>query len=249
MNEQALVLSDIENVKVWLSPDAEKIKLEILNRSRQVTKVETAEELTPAVERVREMKRFLSIAEACRVERKAPAINYGKRLDEIVGNFVAEIEAEIVRLDGDKKTRVKGLITIFNEREFQRQEQERQRIENERIEAERKTREALAEQEKLASKKRVTVAQEVQSELKVQAAMENLNQVRSQTSAPTVKVAGLKAKTKMQYTMQDPRLVYQSHPEYFDLVEKKSVINASLFKGMIVPGMLIEEVIDTTIRR
>jgi hypothetical protein len=249
MNEQALVLSDIDNVKVWLSPDAEQIKLQILNRSRQILTVDTSEELTPAVERVREMKRFMAVAEACRVERKAPAINYGKRLDEIVANFVADIEAEIVRLDGDKKTRVKGLITIFNEREFQRQEQERQRIENERIEAERKTREALEEQERLANKKKTTAAQSVQAEVNVEKAIENLNQIKNQAPAPVVKVAGLTAKRKLVYEILDPRLVYQSHPEYFDLVEKKSVINNSLFKGMNVPGMRVTEEIDTTVRR
>lgn len=238
--DQIIVLDIVDRVPVYGLTAGER-KEKALEIARQIPLTIEAGNQIAAVEAVREMKRLTNVVETVRKNVKAPVIDLGKKIDTLAENYCTELNNEIRRIE-------RGVA------EFQRMEADRIRKEEEKLaqqqrEAEAAAQRAIEEQERLAnSRKKVTVQQSVQSEVKVQEALENLQVTRSQVvlSAPTA--AGMKAKKVIKWTIENPALVYSTHPGFFELVPRPSAIKAFITKDMKIAGMTITEELDTKIR-
>lgn len=91
----------------------------------------------------------------------------------------------------------------------------------------------------------VNVAQEIASENKVQQAADALRQVQTQAPAKMTRAAGMRVRTLVKFEVTDAAALYAVRPEFFELVEKKSIINACINKTTVLPGLKVWEAIET----
>lgn len=91
----------------------------------------------------------------------------------------------------------------------------------------------------------VNVAQEIKSENKVQQATEALRQVQTQAPATITRAAGMRLRKVLKPTITDAKALYAARPEFFDLVPKLAVIKACITRDTILPGLKVEEVLET----
>lgn len=152
---------------------------------------------------------------------------------------------------------------------------ENQRIENDRLTAQKKADDAAKEVERLKSLPRpsaakieaaqkavevaqaavetvqsvqpsaVTIQQEIAAENRVETAIQELKVV--QTTAPTAmtRAAGMRVRKVVKFEITNPAALYAVRPEWFNLVPKTQMINQSITKDTVLPGLRVYESIET----
>ena len=152
---------------------------------------------------------------------------------------------------------------------------ENQRIENDRLTAQKKAADAAKEVERLKSLPRqsaakieaaqkavevaqaavetvqsvqpsaVTIQQEIAAENRVETAIQELKVV--QTTAPTAmtRAAGMRVRKVVKFEITNPAALYAVRPEWFNLVPKTQMINQSITKDTVLPGLRVYESIET----
>lgn len=250
LTETPLIVSTGET-NCALAPEAPAIKVQLLKISSAVTEVNAPEHVAPAVHAVVELKRIAKLVEQARVLAKEKYLQGGREVDAKAKNYLAEINAEILRIEGGKTetgARAKGLLGAWNEREAARIQAEQKRIDDEAAAAQKVLADALAAQEKLAAKPNATTRQEVAADTRVQEAMDKVTEAASQVAAPTVTAAGMKPKMVVVFNVTDAAALYAVRPEWFDLVPKRIVMKAAITKTTKLPGLEVKEELETKIR-
>jgi hypothetical protein len=241
MNTEHLIVPKLPTpAKVTLLTTSESLKKTLLANAAVVTQVTNQDELQLATTRSQAIKALLDEVESTRKAVKAPFINIGKLIDTTAETFCQQLELE--------RNRIKGLTNAFLLAEDQRVQRENERIAEEQRKAAQAAADALAEQERLANKSRVTARQEVAAEIKVQTAMENLQATQTIAPATITRAAGLTIKKEVQFEITDAHALYQSRPEFFDLVPKRSVIKMAITKTTVLPGLKVWEAINSSTR-
>lgn len=218
-----------------VEPEAFKSKkttvLQLLSGIGEIT---NREELQAAVEASASAGYLLGIAEAVRKIRKQPYWDGGKAVDE----FHAKIIEKLVqsRAQADQKIAAFQRIELAKQRKAEAEAKaDQERLVREGQEALAKARKATDEAERNAELAKAKAARE---QVKVWA-----------PPPPPPKVAGLTAKPVWVGRVTDAAEAYKVRPEFFELVEKKAVINEAIrggFRGC--PGLIVEETIPVSTR-
>jgi hypothetical protein len=147
-----------------------------------------------------------------------------------------------------ERARQKKLRDAYAAAEQKRVDDENARLERERIAAEKRAADALAEQERIANLSKPQPKKEVAAETKVQEAAADLQKVQAKAPAVVARAAGYSVKKVLKHEITDAAALYAVRPEFFELVEKKSVVNAAITKETKLPGLKIWEAIETGTR-
>jgi hypothetical protein len=94
-----LVLKDFNGV-IEVTPGAHELKSKAMALARAVNDVKTPEQQSTAVAALRELKEVRNGIEATRKSVKAPVLALGKRIDDVAGNFIEDVERQYGRLSG-----------------------------------------------------------------------------------------------------------------------------------------------------
>ena len=218
-----------------VEPEAFKSKkttvLQLLSGIGEIT---TREELQAAVEASASAGYLLGIAEAVRKIRKQPYWDGGKAVDEFHAKIIEKLEASRKAVD--------NRIAVFQRIELdkQRKAEAEAKAEQERLKR--------VEQEALAKARKTTDEEERSEELaKAKTAREQAKAWVPPPAPP--KVAGLTAKPVWTGRVTDAVEAYKVRPDFFDLVEKKSVINEAIKGGFSgCAGLIVEETIPVNTR-
>ena len=91
----------------------------------------------------------------------------------------------------------------------------------------------------------VTIQQEIAAENRVETAIQELKVV--QTTAPTAmtRAAGMRVRKVVKFEITNPAALYAVRPEWFNLVPKTQMINQSITKDTVLPGLRCFESIET----
>lgn len=159
----ALIVRNSEWTVATFNEEAQRIKAEALEKSAMVARVTNAEEQAPAVEAQQAIAQTLSLVEKSRVACKAPALEFGKKVDEAARSFAAELKEEqlrLARLVGDfvqleqAKAAAAERVRRLEEGRIEREKQEailkaaREAAERERVLSEAAERELQAERDR-----------------------------------------------------------------------------------------------------
>lgn len=253
-NNTTLILTG-EGYGLAVSPEAERVKADILSASSAITTVASAEEAQAAKATLRKLADFRLSLEKSRKAVKEPVIRLGKSIDKMAAEFGADVSAE--------EARVSGIIAAYAaEIERKRREAEaearRQAMEAERLrqEEERKRREAEA----AAQAAKRTFA-DVAAEIAAKEEAERIERERIEAErkaaqsamiATTATVAG--AKTVLDYEVTDIRALYVACPELVELTPKRREILAHLKAlqernlPISIPGLMVREVTKISAR-
>ena len=241
MNEhQALIVSDIDKASVWLGNTSEAIRQDILKSSSAIKSVTGQDELTAAVARLRDIKRLLAEVETTRKAVKQPALNFGKKTDQIAEQFCIPLE--------DEATRINRLVSAFQTAEQERVRKEQERLDAERRERERQAAAAVEEQNRLASLKKVSPAKEIAAEVKVQETQAAVIQATTIVAPTAARASGLVVKKEVMFEITDAAALYAVRPEFFTLEPRRSAIKAAITKDTKLAGLRVWEQVNTNVR-
>ena len=240
MNETALIISDIDNAKVWLATDANARKEKILALSKTVTAVTNSTEDGFATQRRRDIKRLLAEVETTRKAIKQPVLNLGKRIDQIAADY---LQALI-----DEESRIARLSGAWTAAEQRKVDEENERLAAAQRKAQQDAAEALAEQERLANLAKPSPKKEIAAEVAVQAAQEKVIQAQAAAPAFIPKVSGKVVKREVMFEITDAAALYAVRPEFFTLEPRRSAIKASINKDTRLPGLKCWEAVSTSVR-
>lgn len=239
MLNEVLVLTVPNELPVYGS-FVEQIKINAISAARELEPVNDAESQVKAVEVVRVMKQIVSGVERAREKVKKPFLDKGREVDADAKNYCVEIYAEIERVSLE--------ISQYQIAENRRIEAENRRIEAEKEKAQKDADAALAKQEKLETKKNVSVTQAATAEVQTQTALQNLQKVSSQVAAPVAAAAGLKAKKVVKWKVTDAHALYLARPEFYELTPRQSVMKIAITKDTKLAGLEVWEELETKIR-
>ncbi len=240
MNNALMIVPTIDERPVSISTESGKKKQEALTVAKKVTQVTNKQELQTSVNTLQTLKSLLNDADAACELLKRPFYTIYKKILSLTDEYKLEIQNECLR--------IKRLNDAFAAEEQRRADAENKRLEDERKAAEKKAADALAEQERINNLSRPSPKKEIAAETKVQAAVAEVKQLEAKAPAAPMKVAGYSAKKVVRYEITDAAALYAVRPEFFNLVEKKSVINAAITKDTKLPGLKVWEAIDTGVR-
>lgn len=233
---------------VTLPTTSLQIKTSTLTESAKVTKVTNKDELEAAVMMCRNIKQLLAVVESTRILVKDPFLNAGRKVDEIAKNFCIELETELIRLNGDTRSRQKGLITVFNEAEAERARKEEELKQQQLADDQRKADEAIAKQERIAGQANPSVKNEIKAAAAVETAVAKVQETTAAQIKPPTAVAGMKAKYITLHEVTDAAKLYTVRPEWFELVPRKSAMKAAITLETNLPGLRVWKELDTQIR-
>jgi len=178
-----------------ITPDAFKLREKALALAKPIQKVVTEQDQVTAVAALRELKAIRTGMESTRKAVKAPVLDLSKKIDNIAGDFVAEVEAEELRLQ--------GMINHHQRKLLDAQRDEQERLQHEAQAAEELKRKA--EREKDPEKKAELEAQALDKELE------------GEVSAPLAiaKPKGLVVRVKLDFKVTDAILFAQAYPDFW----------------------------------
>ncbi len=174
----ALIVTGIDAVAITSAEHARLERDSLLALFAALPPITDVATATQAANALREAKAFTRLIEAVRVEKKAPALDFGKRIDAAAADLTAQVEAEATRWG-----KIRGAWQAEQDRiaEEIRQKawQEEQRIKRE---AEDKERAAQAEARR-KEQEAAAAAAEVQAELAAKAARARTEEGRAKAEA------------------------------------------------------------------
>ncbi len=235
-----LIVPQIENKPTAISPEAEAKKKEIMARSALVIQVTNPAELQICVGQSQEIQRLLNEADG--------SVEFAYRPFKNICDWISSKGKEYKLRLLDEKARLKKLMDHFAAQEAVRVEAEQRKLDEARQKAEREAEVALAEQVRLANLAKPSPKKEIAAEVKVQAAVENLHKIQTAVAPQAAKAAGYGAKKVVKHEITDAAALYAVRPEWFELVPKKSIMNASITATTKLPGLKVWETIETQTR-
>ena len=249
MNEhQALIVSDIDKASVWLGNTSEAIRQDVLKASATITTVTNPQQLESAVARLRDIKRLLAEIETTRKAVKQPALNFGKKTDQIAEQFCIPLEAEAERLNGNTKKGTKGLIGGFIEQDAKRVQKEQEKLAEEKRLLDQQAADALAEQERVANLSKPSPKKEIAAEVKVQETQAAVVQAQTIVAPTAARASGIVVKKEVMFEITEAAALYAVRPEFFTLEPRRSVIKAAITKDTKLPGLKVWEEVNTRVR-
>lgn len=174
MNELSIIVPNNEKLSASINPDALALKEEALEKSAMVARVSDSRENAAAVEAQSALAELRKAVEKSRIKEKAPALEFGRRIDEQAKSFIADVELEERRigilisnfftLEEAKRKAAEQAARLEQERIERQAREEQQRILREQAEREFKERQSALELERKAS------AEKAESERKIREA-------------------------------------------------------------------------------
>ncbi len=218
-----------------VEPDEfKRAKTVVLQMLSGVGEITTREELEAAVEASASAGFLLGRVEEIRKKVKQPYWDAGKAVDEFASKIVERLV--YARALADKQ------IQTFRRKEVEEQRRaeaaaqaEQRRLENER-------------QAAIAAARKAETEEARNAELaKAKAATEAAKTVLPPPAAP--KVDGLSSRMVKVGVVTHAALAYQHRPDFFELVEKKSVIKEAIKGGFSgCPGVVVKEELEVRTR-
>lgn len=228
MNTAALIRRDDANLLVSFTEEAIKLRDDALALSGVVGKVTNAEEQSTAVLAQTELQRILNLAEDARVACKAPVLEFGKKIDAAKKAFVADLDAEMLRVS-----------TLVGD--FQAVEQAKARAaENAR----------LAELSRLEKEKAEALAKATSHE-QIDAIQEHYSNKIAVEAAPPAAPAradGQVVKQDWDITVSNPYELAKYHPACVKIEPRLSEIKQLLNDGVTVKGIVATRVTKSGVR-
>jgi len=223
----------------WISSTVKKYKFDLVNEKERLKKMREAA-------RVEAEQRKLDEARQKAEREAAAAIAEQERQAREAAEKIA---AENRRIEGERVEKERKLAAAIEEQK--RLEGMKRQSAEKKAAAEKAIAAAQAELEKANAKKAQSVpniAQEIAAEVKVQAAVENLHKIQTAVAPQAAKAAGYGAKKVVKHEITDAAALYAVRPEWFELVPKKSIMNASITATTKLPGLKVWETIETQTR-
>lgn len=277
MNDQALVTTEAPRFTLTITAAAEEQKSAALEKSALIGRVSNADEQELAVAAQAQLKIILSNAEHARKAAKEPVLDAGRQIDATVKSFVADLQAE--------ELRIARLIADFQALELAkvRAAEAARRLEEERIERERQAElkrladeekarqiqlakaEAEARQKEREAKDAAAKAEaenlrreiERQKQLAAATSLEKMEAVQerfSQEAAalPVAKQAtrteGQRVSEEWEITVTDIHALYRAHPACCKVAPLLAEIKALLNMGVKVHGVNAQRVVKASVR-
>lgn len=235
-----LIVPKIEEKPQAISPAYESKKKELLKRTAVVIGVDTEAENKIAIASRRDLKVLMSEADSSEEFYKKPFYIIYKWVIATVAAYKLELVNE--------ESRLKKLTDNFAKRELEKQEAAQKLIDEAKERAEKAASDALAEQERIAKLARPQAKKEIDAEERVQQTQVDLRAAEVRIVKPVAKAAGQFIRRVIKFEITDAKALYAVRPEWFELIEKRQIINASIAKDTQLPGLKIWESIETGAR-
>lgn len=248
MKDLLINTTGLKEVSINTTTEARAQRDALLQLTKKIASVSTADEANQAVITMRDAKALLSLIEANRVAAKAPVLEIGKQIDGLAKELTLQLEAETSRL-----SRVLGVYTEAQNRKAEEARQaawrEEQRIKEEAAAREREAFEkAQAEQAELLRKQEVARTDEKRAQYAREAEAKALRDhqaadrrqleqeqaiVATRTAAVLVapKVQGVATRKEVRFDVQDVVALYEAAPYLVTLVPNVAAIKSAL-KGL-----------------
>lgn len=215
----------------------------------------------PALDEIARLKRLndgFATREANRVAEENRRIAEEQRKKEEAA-AAAIAEQDRIAREAAEKTRLENE-RIENERIEKQKNMDAALEESKRLEglkrqspektaaAQKEIAKAQAELEKTNAQKpqpATNIAQEIAAEEKVITTQNELQRAQTVAPARMTRAAGMRIRTLVKFEITDRIALQRARPEFFDLVEKKSVINAAITKDTVLPGLRVWEAVET----
>lgn len=242
----AMITTTGTEFKIQLIPEAEKLKQQAIAESKRILKVADDFAQQGAVDAMKSLKDVAKKMEKSRKDAKAPALEFGKQIDEMARRFCADLDAECNRIEALIIPYESEKRRLAAEAEAKRQEELRkQREEHARIEAEH--RKKLQEQEAaLAKAKNEKARKELEEKIAAQKAedekrhLANLQAMRDAPKPVAVeKVSGQVARERWTFEVEDIHALYKHDPSLVRLEPHTSAINIRIAGGQQIPGLRV----------
>lgn len=228
MSETALIARDDGKLLVSFTEAANKMRDDALTVAALVGKVTNAEEQSAAVLAQTEIQRVRQLAEKARVACKAPVLEFGKKIDATAKTFLAELDAEMLRVS-----------TMVGS--FQQLEQAKSRAaENAR----------LAELSRIEKEKAEALAKATSHE-QIDAIQEHFNNKAAIEAAPPAapaRVEGKVVKTDWEITVTNPYELAKFHPACVNITPRLTEIKQLLADGVTVKGISATKITKAGVR-
>jgi hypothetical protein len=244
----ALAVTGLATAAITLAPGAEAHRASLLTLSKAITEVDefTLDAASDALKLLQETARAV---EKQRVKEKAPALDFGRQIDDCAKGYTAPINAE-----ADRLSRLIGGYMAEQQRIAREAEEARQRAVREQ---QRQAEEAAREAAKLAieeSAKRAGMA--------VADPDEDFPTMPDPTPAPVappaflaplpppapepVKVQGIQVRPSWEYEVTDLAALFAARPELCTIEPNPSAIRAALAADKPIPGLRYWQVAKAT---
>ncbi len=241
-----------------LLPEAVILRDSIIEKTKPLITVSDETSKALAVERIAALKSLVADCEACRVAEKAPAKEYGEKIDAQAKEFKLPAEQEIARIESaigkyvtDQQEKARAQAQRLREEE-QRKVREQAARDKELADAQRKVQEATNAEERLKAAEEAKRLAEAAEEAEMDAA-------GAEPPPPPVfintKVAGAAVKRTPQIMVHDIHELYKAHPQCVTLKENLNAIKdliklaESQNKPINIPGVDVSFVTDVQVRK
>lgn len=225
MSEQSLILADSFIVKGF-SEEADALKESALTRSALIGKVANSQQNQDAFGAVSDIHNLLAQIEKAREELKRPALEYGRRLDAKVKQWIEDLKAEELRLN--------TAMGNYQQHELARLRDATLAANSELAEIEQRRHAALANAE--TDEERDAIAARFDEEARcVQLPKAN-------------KPEGQQIKADFDVQIQDIHELYRFHPNCVKMEPRVSEIKAILNGGGTVKGVVAKPIIKASAR-
>lgn len=227
-DEAQLVVTDVADQTVLIPTEAHTLKAAALESSALIFKVDSKETHDAAVDAQKKLLGLKRRLEKAREAAKRPLLDIGKKIDQAVREFTADIDEE--------GNRVAGLVNEYIEAQRIREAAEKrlQDAELSRLQQERN--------EKLA------LAATVEQQDAINEEYSRKEQMAQMSTVEPTRAHGQVVRTDWEVIVSDVHALYRSHPNCVDLKPRLSEIKALLNAGVEVRGVVAKRSAKATVR-
>ena len=261
--KNALIITGHDGVTITTREDVVTFKNNLLEEFRGIESVGDAFTHGLAVDAIRKGKGLIADVEASRQAIKAPVLELGRKIDGLAAAFVADITAEVKRLNTASDRYVSEERRLAMEAEFKRQaelrrvEAERHKAEQDRIAAEKAALQAqhdaatsFSPEQEAQAKRDAELAQ--MARLEADRLAQEAEARRRQLQAPVVvaKPAGVTVKDVWKHEVLDLHALYAANPALVRMEPNVAAINEAIRLGAReIPGLRIWSEVNQQVRR
>jgi hypothetical protein len=244
----SLISTSGTKFEIALAPEAEALKLAALATAKGIVRVDSFTE-QDAVDALKGINDIRKQVEKSRKDAKAPALEFGKKVDDLAKRFNLELDAEANRISTLLSAHEEEKRRVAAEAEAKRQEEERKIHEEamRKAEAERKAREdAEAELAKAKNAKaradaeaKLKASQEASAKLAAEEA-KRLDEIRKSKPVEAEKAVGTVVREVWTFEVTDIHALYRHDPKLCRMEPNTSAINVAIGGGdRDIPGLVI----------
>jgi hypothetical protein len=241
-----IIKAQIPDIVVGYDPKAVEEKDELVLKAKEFVAITSASDADRASRHCQAMKRLVSDTEKDRKRLKSPINDLAKSVDASAKKFVLKLDEELKRIG--------GLINAFKAAEEEKLAEEKRRrdaeIQKKLLEAQKAEEEAKAkEAEAVSENAGLSEAEEaILAEEEAKRKREEAEAMLRAKEPEKRKITGTISRKVVKWEILDVEAVFASHPDWFELVPKRSKINDCVSAKMEVPGMRIWEEAVTAFR-